>query len=235
MLRLRLDAAARQALLAVRARGRLQRGAAAARGVGEREHDVAELARSIALSRLLQLDAPGRDGARALERQVALVVEAEVEDARVGVGPAGGDRLDRRRVHQEARVFAVGRLRIGAAGVGVGADAVLEQRQRAVDVACAAAATPETVRLTVFERGGSSGRGSRRRAAPRSPRSGSGPWPSSSCSASGKSSRSEMCRVTSSARRSPSTCAGFQPPQVEQQPLAGEAGPSSGCPSRRTR
>ena len=106
VLGLGLDAAPCQPFLPLGARRGFQCGAAVARRVGEREHDVGELADVDGVVRLPQLDAPRRDRPGPLERQIPLIVETQLKESRIGVGLARRDRLNGRDVDQESRSSA---------------------------------------------------------------------------------------------------------------------------------
>ena len=110
--------------------GRAESVAAVARGVADVQHGVADRV-VVELPELLrQLDAPGRDRARALERQVPLVAEVGLEQAGVLLATAGDDRLDGGRVATEAGVAGAA-VRIAARRVRARAHHARLQRQRA--------------------------------------------------------------------------------------------------------
>src|SRR5205807_2503460 len=78
-----------------------------------------------------QLQAPAADRAGALERQVALVPQVNLKETTIVLAATRGDRLDAPEVCDEPRVVdtRVGQVRIS----GGHADAVTQQRERAVD------------------------------------------------------------------------------------------------------
>ena len=101
MLRLRLDPAAGQSLLAFGPRHGFECGATAARGVRQAEHEIVHRREVQGVVRLRQLDPPRRDGTRTFERQIPFIVESQMEEAWVVLGLARSHRLHRHRVDDE--------------------------------------------------------------------------------------------------------------------------------------